>query len=753
MKSAFLSRFTPSLMPAEALEAIFVQREREARRTVELVRESVLTANKSHTLFVGPRGIGKTHLVSLIYHRLRAMEDLRDRLLIAWLREEEWGVSSFLDVLQRILRALAEDDPAWEPRVAAIPKAATEAAAERAAKALLHEIVGDRTLLLLAENLDDLFDGIGDEGQKRFRAFLQDTRFSSILATSQSLFGGVSRQGSPFYNFFRIQHLPGLSLDEAVSLLTKIAQLEEDVPLTSFLHTPAGRARVRAVHHLAGGNPRVYVIFSEFLTREALDELVSPFLKMLDELTPYYQSKMRYLSPQQRKIVEILTDARGTVPVKEIAARSFLTHQTVSSQLKELREKGYVRSYPVGREAYYELQEPLMRLCMEVKKQRGEPIKLFVDFLRLWCTREDLERRLTSLPLGAVLTERHLREALRLSENEEDPRVTACLRDHQILVDQQNHEKALQISEELIAIRGHASDWATKGWHLDDLDREDEAMAAFNQALIIDSSRSDIWFVKAAFLKSLARYDEALPAFEQATALNPTNAVAWHGLGITLTFIDHNSEAIAAYNQALTLNPNVADVWRNKGVSLVNLGHYEEALTSFDQAIRRDKNPHTTRSHLYRAATLLCLNRRLEAFSALADLLPQFQDEPKELSNFTELALSHLLADDQAEWSARAEMLASLYRQHGGGLVLGQALTATIPDVNSPLISTAARQIWLETWQEAAGEIAEMRLPLRLLDAAIRYYDSGTPPDPRILLELPVEERSILESLLGVNQE
>lgn len=45
-----------------------------------------------------------------------------------------------------------------------------------------------------------------------------------------------------------------------------------------------------------------------------------------------------------------------------------------------------------------------------------------------------------------------------------------------------------------------------------------------------------------------------------------------------------------------------------------------------------------------------------------------------------------------------------------------------------------------------------MRLPLRLMDAAIRYHDSGEPPDPRILLKLPVEERGILEALLGLNQ-
>jgi predicted AAA+ superfamily ATPase len=108
MKATFLSRFTPSLMAPEALEAIFVQREREAlaRRIVELIRESTLTPSKHYTLLIGPRGIGKTHFIAIVYYRIRAMDDLRNRLLITWLREEEWGVTSFLDLLLRIFRAL-----------------------------------------------------------------------------------------------------------------------------------------------------------------------------------------------------------------------------------------------------------------------------------------------------------------------------------------------------------------------------------------------------------------------------------------------------------------------------------------------------------------------------------------------------------------------------------------------------------------------------------------------------------------------
>ena len=386
-------------MAAEVLEAIFVQRQELAERLVELIENSVLTGSKQHTLLIGPRGIGKTHLVSLVYHRVRQLDSLRDRLLIAWLREEEWGVMSFLDLLLRILRALIAEDKNQElkDQVEGLYQLSSDEA-ERAAAALLKEYVGRRTLLIIVENLDDLFHGLEDEGQKRLRSYLQENPFSTILATSQSLFGGVSLQTSPFYGFFRINHLEELTLEDATQLLTKIAELEGDEDLASLIKTSLGRVRLRALHRLAGGNHRVYIIFSQFLTRESLNELIEALMRTLDELTPYYHERIRWLSPQQRKIVELLSDRGNALSVKEIASRCFMSHQTASAQLKSLREWGYVRTNPVGRESYYELREPLMRLCVEVKKHRDEPIRLVVELLRSWYTSEELQKKLDTLP-------------------------------------------------------------------------------------------------------------------------------------------------------------------------------------------------------------------------------------------------------------------------------------------------------------------------------------------------------------------
>jgi hypothetical protein len=121
------------------------------------------------------------------------------------------------------------------------------------------------------------------------------------------LFDGVKLSNNPFYDFFDLLELDEFKLDDAVALLNHIAKLEGNNDLASFIQTPTGRDRIKVVHYLSGGSPRVYIVFSAFLmTPESLDKLVEPFMEMLDSLTPYYQDRMKYLSNQQRKIVDFL---------------------------------------------------------------------------------------------------------------------------------------------------------------------------------------------------------------------------------------------------------------------------------------------------------------------------------------------------------------------------------------------------------------------------------------------------------------
>ncbi|MES2246701.1 MAG: hypothetical protein V4645_05455 [Pseudomonadota bacterium] len=451
-KALYLSHFTPSMMPPETLQQMLVQRQPLIDACYDDVVHSVKTSAKHHYLFVGPRGIGKTHLISLLYHRLSTSTEIRAHGLIAWMREEEWGVTSFFELVLRMLRTLDQKSPELGIAARTAPLyELTLKQAEAQGTSLLLEVLGDKTLVVLLENLDDLFDQLGDAGQRQFRAFIQNHPQLVLVATTPALFAGVSLQKSPFYGFFDIQALHEFSLQDVVDLLKRIAVERGDSALAEFIDTPEGHARIRAVHHLAEGNPRIYVIFAQFLSREALDELVQAVMHTLDELTPYYQARMKELSGQQRKIVEYLVNYRGAAPVKQIAKACFITHQTCSGQLKQLREKRYVRSIEQGRESYYELTEPLMRLCMEVKQQRGEPIGLFVEILRIWYTEAELHEWLNDTEEKGLLEEKYVRRALELARTNAgvDPIFNAQLKELSSFEDGEDERKIDQVLDEI----------------------------------------------------------------------------------------------------------------------------------------------------------------------------------------------------------------------------------------------------------------------------------------------------------------
>jgi DNA-binding transcriptional ArsR family regulator len=389
----FISRFSPNRTDPEVLEQIDVQRQDLLSRSIAALRESALTQNKHHLLFVGPRGSGKTHLLALIFHRLQGQSDLAKRLRVAWLNEDETS-TSFFDLLLRIYRALAASYPAEFPSevIEKLSGRDLVEALDVLGKTLISKI-GKRTVLVLIENLDTLFIQLDESEQRAWRAFIQNNSAFATAATAQRLFAGVAQRDQPFFGFFDTTHLQPFTAAEAVELLRRVAQLNQNAPLMAFLGTPQGKARVQAIHHLSGGNPRLYVVLSDFITSDSLDELVGPFEEMVDEqLTPYYQERLRWLSPQQRKIVELLCSRARPVAVKEISAALFAEAGSIGSPLQKLREMGYVRPNPRGRESLYELAEPLMRLSMEVKNTRNpEPLRLIVDFLRVWFDPHELE--------------------------------------------------------------------------------------------------------------------------------------------------------------------------------------------------------------------------------------------------------------------------------------------------------------------------------------------------------------------------
>ena len=654
------SRYSPGNMDRESLEAVFVGRDDVMEDVLSRITTSIRGPQQHYLLLVGPRGSGKTHLLALAYHRLMASFDAdgtRDRVAIALLKEEEWGVASYLDLVVRILRALAEEAPQLDAEIADVYDRFSKnpVDAEALAVGLLRRHSEGKTLLLLCENLVDLFHGLDDEGQKRWRAAIQEDGNWAIVATTPQLFAALTLQDNPFYGFFTVRALKKIDLETGIDLLVKKAIHEDKPDLADFLRTPLGRARARAVHHLAAGNHRAYVVLFDFLDKESLADLVGPFMHMVDDLTPYYQDKMRQLPPAQRKIIEFLCLSGTPATVKEISASCLMSQQTAAKQIGELVTVGFVSRNPSGRNTFCELSEPLMRICIEVKDNRTRHFGLFVEFLRHWFTPRELERRQVAYQHAApvaVLDRLHVEEAIRCSiADGHEPFIDALDVEAQRCWDAGDYQGLATIQQVLARDGGEAVDYRIWVHALVEAGEGRAAIAAGREALEKHPPDSDLLLSLAQAYFNENQFDEALATIDQAIALGDENYHHCFRADILL-HLERFEEGIAEAETMLQAEP---DHWHSLEqiiAGLVGLGRVADAeVRARDLVQCAPSEPRALLTAARLHASQGQLNRALEYVDRVMGIDSDHQDARQ---------LRGLLLYDMAEYRSAAADL----RQH-----------------------------------------------------------------------------------------
>ena len=423
MNTVSISRFTPSTMSAELLERLFVVRKPILEALMKRVKALGRTPSPHHTLLVGPRGAGKTHLISLVYHRCKSLGKAGDGkpLRIAWLPEDPWTLVSYGRLLAAILERVVPD---FDNQKIAEPELDAH---------IRHTSREDGPILVLAENLDQILEALGDSGQQKLRNLLQTEPDILVIATTTRLDRSLSAHAAPFFGFFDTIRLDPFSPEEAREMLTTLAREANNSELAKRLSDNESLARIHTIAHLAGGQPRLWALLGSALTVEDLRDLTTLLLNRFDDLTPYYQEQLARLSPMQRLIVAELATADRPLPVKDLAERIGYDQRSTAKAVSDLANLGWLKSTSTiftalldRRRTYYDLAEPLARLAFQIKDSRGEPLPLIIDFLTNWFDAEQLQtfsendycmvalsrmeqdevgslaRRLTSLPTSRV---------------------------------------------------------------------------------------------------------------------------------------------------------------------------------------------------------------------------------------------------------------------------------------------------------------------------------------------------------------
>ena len=797
-KRSSISAYTPSNTDPEILKRIFVQREKLLERIVDRLSRSITTGDKHHILLVGPRGSGKTHLVSLATWELGKRQELQAKMRIAWLGEDD-SFTGLVHFAFGIARQLAEEYP--DEFSSDFKSAVRGLAPDDAALAVLTKIVeglGDRSLILVTENMDQTFRGLGDTGQKKWRAFLQENRKIATLATSQQLFAGVSDRTEAFFGFFDIQHLEPLSVEGASELIGRISIEQEKPELHAYLNTAEGRYRIRALHYLAGGNHRMYVLLAEFLTKDSLDDLVEAFEELAHDMTPYFQERMRSLPDQQRQLAQCLCDAESALTVKQVAAESFIEERTCSKQLGNLKAKGYVRSEKRGKESYYDMAEPLMRLCLDVKNQRGRPLKLVARFLKAWFPASKLQRindgnesisRADEYRNEAANCDAYFKQAIasdldasitrsiRVGRVEEaksfidelkyaDPTLALIKETH---LAQNQGDAPLQISKltEILESESSTSDLKARalikrGVTFSQQNDTESAIADYSAVVEMNDApaglKATTLFNRGVTFSQQNDMESAIADYSAVIDMNDApaglKAMALFNRGVTFSQQNDMESAIADYSAVVEMSYAPADLKAealfSRGVANWRTDKFEESCNDFTSVLEISalSSEPATKTLFALPESMVAFRPRSEVIAALTRAFEQGDRETEEYGGTPADLLWMVLRGSPSEWENYAKQITALYAKFDMAEKLGQGITQTIRHLDEGGYSAAQIDRWNSIWQEAGMDCEGLELPLRCLKLAAEVIKSE-PKTDRPLFQLPLEIRRLVRTLLN----
>jgi hypothetical protein len=394
--------FTPSQESPAVLSDRTVGRDAILNTLNQRLLDAASSGSRAHTLLIGPRGAGKTHLLNVAIYRARQRAEIADRLAFVRFDEDAVGISRYTDLLDEVLAKLSPSGR--HPRTTDQPEAA------------VRETLDGCVLVLVIENLDRIFQALGKSGQQDFRAWVETSGQVMVLATAPLLFAGVRDRAMPWWGNFGIAHLNELDLNQGRQLLTRLARESGDLPLVDYLGTDEGLARLRAINDLAGGSPRIWMILADCLTVELLDELVPLVEALLEGLVPYYQQLLWDLSPVEQRLVRILADgAHQAATVSELAAAAGIGQRVAATTLGRLADIRWVRAEKAPeldqRSTWYRLQEPMVRHHFHYRSATDQPLPLIVEILRAWYNPAERRAQLARVESGSQ-AERFLAAAL-----------------------------------------------------------------------------------------------------------------------------------------------------------------------------------------------------------------------------------------------------------------------------------------------------------------------------------------------------
>ncbi len=564
-----VKKYNPGFLSDGEIIETFCVRTAEFESIVESLRE-MGSSSSTHSLVIGPRGSGKTHLLLRVAAEVRRDPDLSGIFPVVF-AEESYEVGTcgefWLECLAHLAEQADDDEQASLRLTYEDLRTVTDdrMLAERCLGSLLD--FADRhqnRLLLVVENLNMLFSDISDpEVGWQLRKTLQTEPRIILLGSATSRFHEIDNPDHALYDIFRVLTLRPLDTAQCEALWETVSG------------KPSVGDTVRPLEILTGGSPRLIAIIARFGADRSFADLMANLLDLVDEHTEYFKSHLEALPAQERRVYLALARLWKPSTAREVADQSRLDTNSCSAQLRRLVERGVVAiegGTPRRREYY--LTERLYNIYYLLRRKAGADrlVAIVIEFMRCFYTPSDLG----DFFKRAMQDSRSLDFLRSLPDKLADAMIAEARRLEQV----GRESEALEIFDQVI-----------QGLHSGDVPTIETRVAV---ALV---GKSFLLGMVGRIPEAKEICDEVVDRFGSRSepGILLSVAAAFHIRGLIWSEWGDNPKALDEYDQALAYIGAIGEprpismesgVINDKGMALVRSNRPTEAIAAFDEVVK-----------------------------------------------------------------------------------------------------------------------------------------------------------------------
>ena len=420
-----VKKYNPGFLTDDEIIDSFCVRTAEFESIVESLRE-MGSSSSTHSLVIGPRGSGKTHLLLRVAAEVRRDPSMSGIFPVVF-AEESYEVGTCGEFWLECLAHLAEQAP--EDEQASLRLTYEDLRTVTDDRSLADRCLGslldfadrhDTRLLLVVENLNMLFSDMTDpDAGWQLRKTLQTEPRIILLGSATSRFAEIDNPEHALYDLFRVLTLRSLNTAECEALWEAVSG------------KPSVGDTVRPLQILTGGSPRLIAIIARFGADRSFADLMDNLLDLVDEHTEYFKSHLEVLPAQERRVYLALARLWRPSTAREVADLARLDTNACSAQIRRLVQRGVVAiegGTPRRRQYYlterlYNIYYLLRRgggvdvlvkaliefmVCLYSPDELGEVDTLIAETISLYRTEQDAGDSELSRLLSGLVEKKHL---------------------------------------------------------------------------------------------------------------------------------------------------------------------------------------------------------------------------------------------------------------------------------------------------------------------------------------------------------